>query len=681
MKKEIQYLHGKIGVLLIAIVANVVQLAAQPFMHPGILHSSEDLLRMKTAVALQQQPVYQGYQVFIKDPASQYTYKMQGPLKTVGRNPGVGSAVYDNDANAAHQNAVMWAITGDKRYAQKSIEIINAWAAALTAVTGRDAVLMAGLGPFKMINAAEIIRYTGAGWKAADIRKAEKHFKEVIYPVLKDYAPFANGNWDAAALKTCMAIGVFCNDRPVFEAALRYYTQGWGNGSISNYIINASGQIQESGRDQPHSQLGIGMLAECCAIAWNQGLDLYGYNDNRLLKGFEYTARYNLGNDDLPFSEWLDRTGKYHHYRISDKGRGQLRPLYEQVYAHYIGLKKLSAPDVARVVEKIRPEGPGRPGADHPGYGTLYYGAVGVQNPVAAKETPPAGLVAQGFNTEVRLSWIAPNAGNDRITYNVKRAEQPSGPFKVIAENSGTASFTDKTVKQGRQYYYTVAAVYKNGSSRDAFVQPAVAGLPGRWMQKEIGNITPGLTFFDGSRFKIEAFGRGPGKTADSFHYTFFPVQENATLECRIDPQPGSQFSIMGLMLRKDLTEQSPFVSLLLYPGKTENVEEPAWHTELEVRMAKNDAKMSIANGNGLTEPAVTFGRLTGYYWLRLQKRGNLVTASVSGDGRLWQEAGSFRTAPEESRFLGIAVASGMIRSTVVRIDQVRVNGRTPSVQ
>ncbi|MGZ3846942.1 MAG: alginate lyase family protein, partial [Flavisolibacter sp.] len=201
---------------------------------------------MKKAVANKEEPVYSAYQLFVQNPASQYTYKMQGPLEMVGRNPTVGQGTYDSDANAAHQNAVMWAITGDKRYAEKAIEIVNAWSSTLKSITGRDAILMAGLGPFKMVNAAEILRYTNAAWKEADIKQTERHFKQVVYPVLKDYAPFANGNWDAAAMKTVMAIAVFCNDRPMFENALQYYVNGRGNGRLTYYVINEQGQIQES---------------------------------------------------------------------------------------------------------------------------------------------------------------------------------------------------------------------------------------------------------------------------------------------------------------------------------------------------------------------------------------------------------------------------------------------------
>src|SRR6185437_16462800 len=110
------------------------------------------------------------------------------------RNPTVGQGTYDSDANAAHQNAIMWAITGDKRYADKAIEIINAWSSTLKSITGRDAILMAGLGPFKMVNAAELLRYTDGSWPQTEIRRAEDNFREVVYPVIKDFAPFANGN-------------------------------------------------------------------------------------------------------------------------------------------------------------------------------------------------------------------------------------------------------------------------------------------------------------------------------------------------------------------------------------------------------------------------------------------------------------------------------------------------------
>jgi hypothetical protein len=124
---------------------------------------------------------------------------------------------------------------------------------------------------------------------------------------------------------------------------------------------------QESGRDQGHTQLGIGELATLCECAWNQGDDLYGYADNRLLKGFEYTAKYMLGNA-VSYKPYKDS------YRqqdtISAKSRNERRPIYEMVWNHYTNRRGIAAPYTKLLAEAIRPEGYHR---DHPGFGTLLF--------------------------------------------------------------------------------------------------------------------------------------------------------------------------------------------------------------------------------------------------------------------------------------------------------------------
>ena len=256
------------------------------FVHPGLLQSQEDIERMKKGIASKDPVISAGFQVFRNDKLSQSTYVLKGPGETIGRAPNANFGQFNDDAAAAYQNALLWCLTGDMAYANKAKEILNAWASRLRRVTGRDGVLMAGLGPFDMVNAAELLRYSNAGWPEADIRRCEGMFTNAIYPELKDFALFANGNWDAAAEQTMMAIAVFCNDRALFERVLRYYCHGGGDGRLTHYLINEAGQAQESGRDQQHTQLGLGLLGDCCQVAWNQGLDLYGYAGNRLLQGF-----------------------------------------------------------------------------------------------------------------------------------------------------------------------------------------------------------------------------------------------------------------------------------------------------------------------------------------------------------------------------------------------------------
>lgn len=513
-------------ILAVFICSACVAMADPGFVHPGLLQSREDLQRMKQAVAAKTEPIYSGYLVFSSNAASQLSYKMRGPMAMVGRNPTVGQLDYDSDANAAYQCALMWCITGNRAYADKSKLIVNAWSATLKSITGRDAILMAGLGPFKMVNAAEILRYTDAGWSENEIRQTEKHFREVIYPVIKNFAPFANGNWDTAAMKTMMAIGVFCNDREMFERALRYYLDGVGDGRLSHYIINDAGQCQESGRDQQHTQLGLGHLGDCCEMAWHQGLNLYGYDNDRLLKGFEYTAKYNLG-EEVPFQETIDQTGKYHHTHISTEGRGRFRAVFEQIYNAYANRLGVPAPYVRRVVEKIRPEGIGvttaTQGADHPGFGTLLFAQTSASKPPiasAAAPAAPAGLVVARTPHGTELAWIAPIGAN---TYTVKRAAK-AGTYEIVAHGISTNSFVDTTAKPGETYRYVVAAANAGGQSADSFPASNDADATA-------GNRVESP---DGKVF-VDFFLRPGGRPAYSVTYLDKPI----VLESRLGLEPG----------------------------------------------------------------------------------------------------------------------------------------------
>jgi hypothetical protein len=345
------------------------------FKHPGLLHSQEDLDRMKSRVAAGDQPWLAGFQQLALDWHSSSAWRMFGPLKRVVRDRDPqrmrGNAAMVQDSRAAYQNALMWAVAGEKNHATKAVEILNAWGQTLEEMGGRDVQLAAGLNGFLLVNAAEIMRHSYSDWNATDADRFQRMLREVVYPPIQDFATFANGNWDAACIKTMLAIGVFCDDRSIFDRGVEYFLHGTGNGSIGNYVFNTTGQCQESGRDQQHTQLGLGCLAEACEVAWQQGADLYGAEDNRLLRGYEYTAQYLLG-EAVPFVEHTDTTGKYHHTKIAPEGRFAARPVYEIALGHYAVRQGLAMPFSTRLAERNRPEG--RPhGADHPGFGTLTF--------------------------------------------------------------------------------------------------------------------------------------------------------------------------------------------------------------------------------------------------------------------------------------------------------------------
>jgi len=357
---------------------NPKQYHPKPFTHPGLLHSANDLRRMKEMVALGREPWKSGFEKFKAHPCSSASWQPNAVehverslLKGAGKN--IGNL--EKDVCAAYQNAIMWCITGDEAHAITSVKIINAWSAKFKVFDGTDVELGAGLNVFKMASAAEIMRATYPKWKAADIEQCKRMLKDVFYPPIQYFALWAHGNWDLACMKGMMAIAIFNDDHAMFDRAVDFFYKGPGNGSLLHYIVNEAGQGQESGRDQPHTMLGNGHLAEMCEMGWNQGMDMYSFAENRLLKGFEYIAKYNLG-EEVVFEPYTDISGRFPADQISTSGRGNLRSIFEQVYNHYAfrvtGIPANQYRYTRQAADKLRPEGAGF-NADNAGFGTLFF--------------------------------------------------------------------------------------------------------------------------------------------------------------------------------------------------------------------------------------------------------------------------------------------------------------------
>lgn len=367
------------------------------FTHPGILHSKGSLDRIRNFVNGNVSPAIESFRLLQQNPLSSHTYAMQGPFTIISRDDPSSSQTKrpsEDDHKAAYLNALMWYITNNEAHAQKAIEILNAYAGTLREIgpNGNDDPLCASLQGFLLVNAAEIIRYTYESVSQNDVKSWEDMFRNVFIPVLREFfaAPaYTNGNWGTAATKAFMGFGVFLEDENLYNDAVNFFYNGNDNGSLTNYI-GETGQCQESGRDQNHVMLGLGHLAEACEIAYNQRNEtLYSASENRLLVGYEYTAKYNLGHNDVPFATWKDVTGKYSNWTvISDELRGHFRPVFEIAYNHYVTRKGLEMPYTQEVIFRTSPEGDAQ-WCDHPGYGTLLFRTeTGMQPSVGIVDVP-----------------------------------------------------------------------------------------------------------------------------------------------------------------------------------------------------------------------------------------------------------------------------------------------------
>lgn len=327
------------------------------FVHPGLLHSRDELEFVKARVAAGAQPWKSAWEQLRSHSISQLGWKPKATANVVRgayNRPDVGGTHMLRDASAAYAHALQWYVTGEKAHAEKAVEILNAYSSTLESVGGHDARLLVGMAGVNFLNAAELVRHTATAWNGDDQKRFQQLLRGVLYPVIKDFYPSANGNWDAAMIQTMIATGVFLDDRAIFDRAVDYYLKGAGNGAIGNYF-NDFGECQESGRDQAHTQMGLGYLGCAAEIAWKQGVDLYAARQNRLALGFEYTAKYNLGHQ-VPYRPYRSFQGRYHYQAISEKARGRFASIYERVYHHYHDRAGLKMPFTAQVVGKIRPE-------------------------------------------------------------------------------------------------------------------------------------------------------------------------------------------------------------------------------------------------------------------------------------------------------------------------------------
>lgn len=380
-----KYLFFLLVLITFLALAPVVQ--ALPI-HPGAYVTQTDLDNLRNHIASGLDPWASGYDAMMNT-GPDYNYQ-----------PSVSSTITDsyaiqNQGHAAWHLAVKWAASGDMRYATACQRVIDAWVNTVTDMT-QTTTLRTGIGGCQMAQAAEIMAwgFNGAsGWPAANIAAAKAWFKAVPYKVISGGVGMRSGNWGTSAMTGCMAMAIFCDDQGMFDYAVNAYKNGFtdtgdGFAGVTQYI-DATGENAEMGRDQGHSQGGIGHLLEVARMAWNQGVNLVTYNNtdwgmvdvfgnsygvrgsNRLFLGHEYSAKYNLGFT-VPYHPFLFGSNQI-YYADGISGRGSLSgtPIWEMATRLFTDAGLTPVFSKQAINEPgYAPEGTG---GDHCGFGTLLY--------------------------------------------------------------------------------------------------------------------------------------------------------------------------------------------------------------------------------------------------------------------------------------------------------------------
>ncbi|OQP52887.1 cell wall anchor protein [Niastella yeongjuensis] len=369
----------------------------------GTLHTEEDFARIRAAIAGNQEPWLSGFKMLEKNPnIANKTYSPSPVAKLIRGGNSREEPLPDNytsaykDVAAAYQSALYWRIKGDTVYAETAVKILNAWASICKQLSGGpDINLAAGFYGYEFAVAGELMR-DYIHWKPEDFKAYQQWMVAVFYPVNHSFLKDHNGsciyhywaNWDLGNISSIMAIGILCDNRGLYNEAVNYFQHGAGNGNIRNAINyfhktdeGELGQLQESGRDQGHATLVMAYLGTLCEMAWNQGDDFYGFNDNAVLKASEYVAKYNVAMKPVPFHEYpyKDCDTTIVQTEIASDSRGTVRPMWSVIYNHYVKRKGMNAPYTLLGMNTTAPEGgggdygPNSGGYDQLGYGTLMF--------------------------------------------------------------------------------------------------------------------------------------------------------------------------------------------------------------------------------------------------------------------------------------------------------------------
>lgn len=386
------------------------------FIHPGILHTTLDLSTIAGEIEKGNEFYLNSLNALTVSKYAQPTVTARATETIVRGGNGQNFAQLYEDCAKAYQNALRYHIEGNEECGKAACSILNAWSEKLKNVTGNaDRYLAAGLYGYQMANAAELMRdYPGFETKRMQDMLINVFYKPLCerFLVSNEFGRDHNdacitnywANWDLANMAATVAIGIFCDREDIYNTGIDYFVSGAGNGSIYNAIPHlfegSVAQWQESGRDQGHSNLGIGLMATICEMAWNQGDDLYSYADNRFMYAAEYVAGYNNGVE-MPFELYEYGTGQKGNYAsnsvVSNAGRGEMRPIWAMIYNHYHNRMGYDMPNVKKRMEIQGIEyGPGGHAStfDQTGFGTLLYSHGTTAD---KKATPLPGPLAEGI--------------------------------------------------------------------------------------------------------------------------------------------------------------------------------------------------------------------------------------------------------------------------------------------
>jgi predicted amidohydrolase/regulation of enolase protein 1 (concanavalin A-like superfamily) len=179
---------------------------------------------------------------------------------------------------------------------------------------------------------------------------------------------------------------------------------------------------------------------------------------------------------------------------------------------------------------------------------------------------------------------------------------------------------------------------------------------PPAWQAQDVGAVgVPGDTSAANGTFTVRGSGADVWGAADAFHFVWRRLSGDGDVIARVtEVESVAAWVKAGVMVRERLTPDSPHAFMLVSAGKG---------IAFQRRIATGGLSTGTSGGAGLAPR-----------WVKLERRGNVISAHHSVDGVAWTSVGSDAFAMGPDVYVGLAVSShDNTRLATARFDSVFV--------
>lgn len=275
--------------------AQAVDVSEVVFETPMTIINRAELTVVRARIASGQEPQATAYRRLLADAeqAQNFTPEPPGHLRVMGgyqRNSNLNDvrALMERESNATYASALAWLYSGEKLYAEKAAEVLEAWTRVGTSFSGMDRGLQLGSWFNRMLYAADLLRGY-EGWSPERAAAFEDWWRSEVLPDVRRIARRRVNNWQEAGVLGILTAAVVFEDRDLLDEGLA---------RLDSYFLPR----RRPADNRPHRWRGPGGVARMSGRVPGQGPNWKFVQDERGvylphevsrsggLRGITYTA-------------------------------------------------------------------------------------------------------------------------------------------------------------------------------------------------------------------------------------------------------------------------------------------------------------------------------------------------------------------------------------------------------